>query len=33
MNMYPALTSTYMYSESPVMCLPVPGTQADPYTF
>ena len=31
MNMYPALTRTFMYSEALVRCLPVPGTQADPY--
>ncbi len=33
MNMYTALTRTFMYAEALVRCLPVPGTRADPYTF
>ena len=33
MNMYTALTRTFMYAEALVRCLPVPGTWADPYTF
>ncbi len=33
MNMYTALTHTFMYAEALVRRLPVPGTWADPYTF
>ncbi len=33
MNMYTALTHTFMYDEALVRCLPVPSTRADSYTF